>query len=128
MTVLTTQRGVNQPLLFREVLAASIATADYDPIATAAASRTKDQKGAIDRGFCVRGNASGNVLIYAITHNAYIQNNKALTTASGGKADLIPVVFYAIGNVWELTPLIKVYANDDGTYPSGCTLINVGIL
>lgn len=128
MANLVDQRGVNQPLMFREVLAVNIATSDYDPLATAAASRTREQKGAIDRGFCVKGNASGNIVIYAITWNAYFQNGKALTIASGGKEDLVPVALYTIGNVWEMTPLIKVYANDDGTYPSGCTLMNIGLL
>jgi len=128
MANLTDQRGVNQPLMFREIIQASIATTDYDPLAVAAASRTSAQKGAIDRGFCVRPNASGNVIVRAITWNAYLQNGKQLTIAAGGKADLVPTTLYAIGNVWEMIPLIKIYANDDGSYASGCTLVNIGLL
>ena len=128
MAHLVDYRGVNQPLMVREVIYQSIASADVDPIATAPASRTSAQKGMIDRGFVIRGNESGAYNLYAITWNAYEQNNKALTTATGGKADLVPVLLFATGGVWELTPLIKVYAQDDGTYPTGCPNVNIGLL
>lgn len=121
MTQLTNYRGVNQPLMFREVLYQSIATADVDPLATAEASRTPAQKGMIDRGFCIRGNASGAYNLYGITWNAYYQNGKSLT-------GLTPVLLLATGASWELTPLIKVYAEDDGTYPTTCSAVNIGLL
>ena len=126
MAHLVDQRGVNQPLMFREVLDASIATADYDPLATAAASRTKDQKAAVDRGVCVRGDTTGS--LYVITWNAYHQNRDALTIAAGGKADLTPVPLRSIANVWEMVPVIKVYAANDATYASASGNINIGIL
>lgn len=107
--------------MFREVLGKSIATADYSPTEIAAGSRTKDDKGAIDRGFCVRPSGSGPVTMYGITWNAYYQNGKSLT-------DLTPVPLYSIGSVWEMVPLIKVYAANDGTYPSGVNTVNVGVL
>lgn len=128
MAILTTQRGVNQPLMFRDIIAQSIATTDVDPIATTEASRTSRQKSMIDHGFCIRGNASGNVTIYGITWHSYNENGKFLTITAGGKADLAPIALYTVGNTWELVPLIKVYANNDNSYASGCTAVNIGIL
>ena len=128
MARLTDHRGVSLPLLLTDIIYQSIATADVDPLATAAASRTKNQKAMVDRGFIIRGNAAGAYNLYAITWNAYEQNGKALTIAAGGKADLTPVLLYATGAEWELIPLIKVYAQNDATYPTGCATVNIGIL
>jgi len=126
--VITNQSGHNIGFELEDVFAVSIESADYDPLAVAAASRTVKDKSAIDKGFFIRPSASGNVTMYGITHKQYRDNGNALTIEAGGTADLVPEALYCVGNQWELVRLIKVYANDDDSYASGATTINVGLL
>ena len=101
----------------------SITSADFSPIEDA--SLTASEIGRYtDKGFLVRALADGNA--YVITLRQYKNNNNSLT-------GLVPHgVIPMSANTWLECRVVKVYADDDATYPStigdASGYVNIGII
>lgn len=119
MTI-TGSKGNAPSFWHTETYERSIATAAYYPgcaldvTAAWSSARIND----FWNGFFVRPNADG--ALYVITLSQYEDNKKSLT-------GLVPVKLYGKDSIWEYQPVVKVYAANDGTYPSIATSINIAI-
>lgn len=123
-------RGV--PFFFSDYGYATIAAANFDPLTTAV-----DWRGALNdsqydyyvkNGFLARPWTNG--AFYAIT---WAQLEDAMGRAHGLTrvqvlATLVPQEFLAVGGTWVECLLVKVFANDDATYATASTEINIGII
>lgn len=109
------------PLWFDDIEAASIAAADFDPITTLDVPATEHEIGRYSRnGFGVKNGTETAAFIRAVTLAQYRANHNSLT-------GVVPRTIYLNGGDWCLTPVVKVFAANDATYPStGMTNINVG--
>lgn len=107
------------PLWFDDIIAFDISTTDFDPIATEA---DHDIGQYTRNGFGVKNGTETAAFIRAVTLAQYRANHKSLT-------GIVPRTIYLNGGDWCLTPVVKIFAADDGTYPStGMTNINVGLI
>ena len=113
-------RGRQIPFFITNFTYEHIATANFDPITAGTdATGTLNTSGVgkySRNGFLVRPNADG--LLYGITYDQYIRNAKVLTS-------LVPQAFLGAQNTWIECPFVKIFAANDGTYPSVATYINV---
>lgn len=139
--------GSQEPLWFESIGDyTSIATADFDPIATFQAgdttslSRRSTMNKYIKSGFGVKNATDNSGVIYAITwqqFDDYRKANKAIedshkttgvTPTNYDLSGLTPVEIQLAAGEWCVTPLIKVFADNDATYKSTVTTINIGII
>lgn len=120
MAGVTGARGLAPSFWFDEIYDRSIATADYYPgCATDVTATWSDARiGDFWRGFYVRPDTDG--ALYVITLRQYEDNKNRVTS-------LVPVKLFATANQWELIPVVKVFAKNDGTYPSAASNINIAI-
>jgi hypothetical protein len=135
MTRLLTRTGSSLPLWFEDILAySSIATADVDPIATyqASAKATSDlstMNEYVAHGFGVKNATDSSGYIYAITFSqfeSYLKQNRGILPASWSLTGITPRQIDLAGHEWCVTPIIKVFKDNDGTYPSTITTVNIG--
>jgi hypothetical protein len=116
MGVLIDSEGRNVPLFVVDYVYVSIATEDFSP--TEDASLSAEEIGLFEaKGFLVRPNADGDM--YGITLYRYKNNKNSLT-------GLTPKRYLGAQNQWIECRFIKVYASNNGTYPSTATAINYG--
>ena len=123
---LTSRRGREIPFFVSDFTYEDIRTANFDPITTERdgrnvatdmnASRLGEYK---KGGFIVRPDTDG--VIYMITLDGYLKNKSSLT-------GLTPQAFLGAANSWIECPVVKVYAKNDGTYPSTSDYINVALV
>ena len=93
-----------------------ISTADFSP--SEDASLTESEIGKYcEGGFLVAPNADG--AFYAITWRNYHMNGNSVS-------GLTPKQYNGKADDWIPCRMVKVYATDDGTYPSVATAIMVG--
>lgn len=133
----TLRGGAATPFFVEDIIAyQSIATTDYSPIATYQAS-AKAQTDAqtlwkqIKNGFLVKNATDSAGYIYAITWSqfeTYRRQHKGTTEASWSLAGFTPQRIDLGAGEWVATPLVKVYANNTGSYNSTVTAINVGTI
>jgi hypothetical protein len=132
---ITTRDGFSAPLWLEDYLAnMSIATTAYDPIATYQASAKTEanlatMNAAVLGGFVVQNITDTAGYIYAITLNqfkAYESANKGLMPASWDLSGIVPRKITINTYDWAYTQLVKVFADNHGTYPSTVTSIQVG--
>ncbi len=124
---LTNRNGREIPFFISDFTYESIATANFDPITSLHDGKNvhpvemnDSRLGSYQKGgFLVRPNADG--LLYGITWQDYRNNHNSLT-------GLVPQAFLGAENSWIECPFVKVYASNDGTYPSTPTLINVALV
>ena len=124
---ITDNRGRQTPFFIESFSYEHIATADFDPItnlpttlAGQTAAKIADAIGIYtQKGFLVRPNTTG--LLYGITWRQWIDNKKSLT-------GLIPQAFLGLANTWIECPYVKVYAANNGTYPTASSYCNVAPL
>jgi hypothetical protein len=116
-------RGRNVPFFVENFTLENITNDDFDPITTltdsahAPGTLTASQVGQYTQGgFLVRPNADG--YVYGITWRQWIDNGKSLT-------GLAPQGFLGLASTWVEVPYVKIYAADDGAYPTDATSINV---
>ena len=116
-------RGRQIPFFVNSFTYEHIATANFDPITlgTDVTGTLNDSGiGKYSRnGFLVRPDTDG--ALYGITYDQYIRNHKSLS-------GLTPQKFLGLANTWIECPFVKVYAANDGTYPSASAYINVAPL
>ena len=106
------------PIWFDHIESASIATANYDPIVTLAGLKTLGHF--TSNGFGLKNGTETAAFIRAITLAQYRMNRNSCT-------GVVPTTIHLNGGDWCLTPLIKVFAANDGTYPStGMTTVDIG--
>ena len=113
---------------------ASIATSAFDPIATyqggaQTAALLSTMNMYVANGFGVKNATDNSGYIYAITwcqYNDYKIKNQAITPATINLAGITPRQIHLSAGEWCVTPIVKVFADNDGTYPSTVTTINVG--
>ena len=130
----TLSNGAALPLWVDDYLAyQSIATTAYDPIATyQASSKTQSDVDtlwtAIKSGFAVKNVTENSGYIYAITWRQfedYKKKHKTLTENTWDTSGIVPRQIHLLGGEWAVTPIVKVFKDNDGTYPSTVTTINV---
>jgi len=107
------------PIWFDDIEEYSIATADFNPGTTVTAY---DHENYQRNGFALKNGTETAGFIRAVTLAQYLRNNKSVTGIVPRRIDLN-------GGDWALTPLIKVFAANDATYPStGMTIVNIGLI
>lgn len=101
--------GTSFPEFIDDIEVKDMTSTDFSPLEDP--SLTASEIGRYtDKGFLVRAGADGNA--YVITWRQYVNNDKSLT----GLIPRGPIPMSA--NQWLETRIIKVYAKEDGTYPS----------
>ena len=103
--------GLNMPLWFLDLEVQDIATANYAPTDVEY----------LQNGFAVKNAGADDGYVYAISWWEYFKNGKSTT-------GLTPVKMYASAGDWILTPVVKCYAGNDGTYPSTATTLQIGLI
>lgn len=112
--------GVMTSLIVDDVYIRSIATADYNPASDTTALNAAQIGALLTNGFYVKPNVDGN--LYVITLRQYKNNKNSITGLT--PINIGPVV----AGFYEPVPVVLVKANNDGTYPSASTSINVGTI
>lgn len=110
--------GTAVPFLVDDIEYHAIATEDFSPSEDASLTASEIGK-YMDKGFLVWPHADGN--LYGITWRQYIANNESVT-------GLIPQLITVSANGWVECRFVKVLAANDGSYPSTCGPITVGII
>jgi hypothetical protein len=113
----------NYPLWFHDIEYWNIAIQDFDPPGQQTQYNIGDY---MSNGFGVKNATATAGYIYAITwyqyesdgHNSFIDFRTGLA--------LVPRRIDLDGYDWCITPLAKVFADNDANYPSTITAINVG--
>lgn len=122
--IITDQEGRSTPNFIDNFEYYSIATTDFSPFENPSLSAS-EIGGYIDKGFLVMPHADGT--IYGITWRDFVANGKKLTIATGGIANLTPKIYKGSDGQWIPTRWIKIYASNDGTFPSVATTVNIDI-
>lgn len=127
--------GRQIPFWFEDILNyASIATTDFDPIATyqagsmASADLSKLNM-YVKGGFGVKNATDNSGYIYAVTwaqFQTYLNQNKGVLPASWTLAGIVPRQIFLAAGEWCVTPIVKVFKDNDGTYASTVVTINTG--
>lgn len=132
---LLTRTGSSLPLWFEDIpVYQSIATADYDPIATYQASLMDSSdltlmNSLVAHGFGVKNATEDAGYIYAITLNQYLDylsENKGIEAVDIDLSGIVPRQIQLMGGEWCVTPIVKVFADDDVTYASTVVTVNIG--
>jgi hypothetical protein len=127
--------GRQIPFWFEDILDyASIATTDFDPIATyvggsKATSDLSKLNKYIKGGFGVKNATDNSGYIYAVTwaqFQDYISTNRGVVPANYTLAGIVPRQIFLASGEWCLTPIVKVFKDNDGTYASTVATINTG--
>lgn len=134
MSRIMLRSGAAMPLWMEDITDyASIATANFDPLATYQATPTSanlsHMYSHLKSGFAVKNATDNSGYIYAITWNqleTYLKANKGLVETSWSYSGIVPRQIHLAAGEWCVTPLAKVFADNDGTYASTVTTINVG--
>jgi len=118
--------GGQYPFWFENLEYHDLTTGDFDPAVTYAAAAVQHHLGTyLNNGFGVK-NATTNIgHIYAITWHQYEANDHTFLDIHTGLA-LVPIRIDLDGYDWCLTPIVKVLATTDQTYPSTVTAITIG--
>jgi len=132
---LLTHGGGEYPLWFNNITDyASIAVADFSPVATyLAGAATSVRLSAcnvyIKHGFAVKNATENAGYIWAITwtdYQGYLATNKENPLVI---TSITPRQIYLLAGEWCLTPVIKVFAGNDGSgHASTVATINVGTI
>jgi hypothetical protein len=116
-------RGNQVPFFVEDFTLENITNDDFDPItlltdsAHVPGSLNASQVGRYTKaGFLVRPNADG--YVYGITWRQWLDNGKSFV-------GLMPQGFLGLASTWVEVPYVKIYASDDGTFPTVATSINV---
>lgn len=120
---LTDNRGRQIPFFVENFTLENITNDDFDPITLKTDSAhpgvdlNDSQIGSYTQGgFLVRPNADG--YVYGITWRQWLDNGKSLV-------GLAPQGFLGLASTWVEVPYVKIFASDDGAYPTVATSINV---
>ena len=114
------KNGAQMPLYFEDIDYVSVATANYSPSENESLSAA-DKAKYMQSGFIIMNCTDSLTYAYAITWEQYRANNKSLT-------DLVPKQLYAASADVIYTPVVKVYAGNDATYPSTMVTLNIGLI
>jgi hypothetical protein len=129
------RQGASIPFWFEDILNyVSIATANFDPIATYQASAKttlllSTMNEYVANGFGVKNATDNSGYIYAVTwsqYDNYLRTHASITPATIDLSAIVPRQIHLIGGEWCVTPIVKVFAGNDGTYASTVVTINVG--
>jgi len=109
----------------------SIALANFSPIEDQPAVFTATQEEVYTKNGFLAMNATDNSgLVYVITWNEFqihrAQTNHALVADLAVLALCTPVAIYLASGDWTMTPIVKVFADNDQTYPSTVVTLNIG--
>ena len=132
---LLTRTGSSLSLWFEDILAySSIATANVDPIAVyqAGSMATSDlslMNEYVAHGFGVKNATDTAGYIYAITFSqfeSYLKQNRGILPVNYVLTGIVPRQIHLAAGEWCVTPIVKVFKDNDGTYPSTITTVNIG--
>jgi hypothetical protein len=128
----TLRTGARTPFFATDITHyVSIATADFSPIEDQPAALTATQEELYTKsGFIVSNATDNSGVVYVITWNEFqihrTQSNRALVTDLQVLALCTPIRIYLASGDWTMTPIVKVYADNNQTTPSTVVTINVG--
>jgi hypothetical protein len=130
------RKGASIPFWFECITDyTSIATADFDPIATykngaQTSALLSKMNSYVANGFGVKNATDNAGYIYAITYcqyDDYLFKNPNISPASIDLSGITPRQIDLAGHEWCVTPIVKVFAdNAGGGYASTVVTINVG--
>ena len=134
MTMLTLRGGGRFPFWFEDITDyVSIAAANFHPIgvyqATPTSATLSHMYTHVKNGFGVKNATDNNGYIYAVTWSQfqdYIKANRRLAETAWDIGSIIPRQIHLAAGEWCVTPIVKVYADNDATYPSTVVTINIG--
>ena len=111
----------------------ALATTDFSPIEDAGGTFSATQTDVfIKNGFIVFNATDTAGLVYVVTWEEFQthrqQSNKSLVTDTAVLALCTPVAVYVPSGSAAFTPVVKVFADNDGTYTSTVTHINIGTI
>jgi len=133
---LTNRNGREIPFFVADYTREDIRTANFDPITTlrdgrnVATDMNASRLGTYEAaGFLVRPDTAG--VLYCITWDQYKRALHAGQTYAQRLvvlAALVPQPFIGAAGAWVECAVVKVFAKNDGTYPSASDYINVGLI
>jgi len=130
----TLRTGARTPFFATDITHyVSIALANFSPIEDQPAVFTATQEEIYTKNGFLAMNATDNSgLVYVITWNEFqihrAQTNHALVADLAVLALCTPVAIYLASGDWTMTPIVKVFAGNNQTYPSTVVTINVGTI
>lgn len=111
----------------------SIATANFHPLgvyqATPTAATLSHMYTHLKNGFGVKNATDNSGYIYAVTwsqYDAYVKANRGIAETAWDIGNIVPRQIHLLAGEWCVTPIAKVYADNDATYPSTVATINIG--
>jgi hypothetical protein len=130
---LTLRNGGSSYVWFEDIEYASIATANFDPLAVYQASPTDATLSHmwthLKSGFGIKNATEDAGYVYAITWSQfmdYVDSNRGILPASWTYAAIVPRRLDLAAGEWAVTPIAKVFADNDGSYASSITALNIG--
>jgi len=128
----TLRTGARTPFFATDITHyVTVATAAFSPIEDAPAAFTASaEETYIKSGFIIMNASATAGLARCITWQEFqlhrLRSNRDLVTDTQVLALCTPVAIYLSESQWTMTPIVKVFAGNDQTYPSTVTYINVG--
>ena len=130
----TLRTGARTPFFATDITHYHDLTAgDFDPIGDTPDTLSDTQEDVfIHNGFLVKNATDDAGLVYVVTWNEFevhrTQSNMSLVTYFQVLALCTPIAVYLPSGGWCETPVVKVYATSDQTYPSTVEIINIGTI
>ncbi len=123
--------GARMPFLGTDITHyVDLAASDFSPIENQPAALTDTQEDVyIKNGFIAENATDTAGLLYVVTWNEFQihrqRSNRALVTNTQVLALCTPIQVYVASGSYCMTPLVKVYATTDQSYPSVVTKVNI---
>ena len=111
----------------------SVAAADFSPIEDQPAAFTATQEDIyIKNGFLAMNATATAGLLYCITWQEFqlhrLRSNRDLVTNTQVLALCTPVAIYVSECNWTMTPIVKIFAGTNQTYPTTVVTVNIGTI
>ena len=110
----------------------SVAAADFSPIENVPAGTLVREDTYIKNGFLAMNATATAGLLYCITWQEFqlhrLRSNRNLVTNTQVLALCTPVAIYVSECNWTMTPIVKIFAGTNQTYPTTVVTVNIGTI
>ena len=132
----TLRTGARTPFFATDIVDYHNMATHYSPIDDLPAIPTLAELSAYEvflkSGFLAANATDTAGLIYVVTWNEFQthrqQSNINLVTDVQVLALCAPVAIYLASGDWTMTPIVKIFATDNQTYPTVVTYVNIGTI